>query len=266
MGGNPAPRAPAPLVWVDGRLVPGPAPAATGPGCYSTARYADGRLRHGRAVAGRLARDARALGLGELEAGAVLDALRALGEAVFGRGEGVVRAEASSGPGGSPRLVVTTRPIGPEPPRWTARLARTTHPGPGPGAGIKHTVHEAIAAARAELAAGDADEVFLLDAAGRLVEGSRTSPVVVRADGRALTPPLARGGVAGVARALALRRVRELREGDVERATLVAAREIVALNAVRGARPVVALDGVPVGDGRSGPMAARLREALDAEE
>jgi len=254
VGGNPAPRAPAPLVWVDGRLVPGPAPAATGPGCYSTARYADGRLRHGRAVAGRLARDARALGLGELEAGAVLDALRALGEAVFGRGEGVVRAEASSGPGGSPRLVVTTR------------LARTTHPGPGPGAGIKHTVHEAIAAARAELAAGDADEVFLLDAAGRLVEGSRTSPVVVRADGRALTPPLARGGVAGVARALALRRVRELREGDVERATLVAAREIVALNAVRGARPVVALDGVPVGDGRSGPMAARLREALDAEE
>jgi branched-subunit amino acid aminotransferase/4-amino-4-deoxychorismate lyase len=38
------------------------------------------------------------------------------------------------------------------------------------------------------------------------------------------------------------------------------------LNAVRGACPVVELDGRPVGDGKPGPAALRLREVLDSAQ
>ena len=43
---------------------------------------------------------------------------------------------------------------------------------------------------------------------------------------------------------------------------LRSAREIVVANAVRGARPVVRLDGRAVGDGRPCPWARRLDAAL----
>jgi len=39
---------------------------------------------------------------------------------------------------------------------------------------------------------------------------------------------------------------------------------IVALNAVRGARPIVRLDGRPVGAGAPGPLAGSLQTVLDA--
>ncbi len=47
--------------------------------------------------------------------------------------------------------------------------------------------------------------------------------------------------------------------------TLRAAQEIIAVNAVRGARPVVELDGAPVADGRPGPWSERFAEALDRD-
>jgi branched-subunit amino acid aminotransferase/4-amino-4-deoxychorismate lyase len=46
---------------------------------------------------------------------------------------------------------------------------------------------------------------------------------------------------------------------------LAQAAEIIALNAVRDARPITLLDGHPVGDGQAGPWAARLRAVLEAE-
>jgi D-alanine transaminase len=68
--------------------------------------------------------------------------------------------------------------------------------------------------------------------------------------------------VAGIARAVALERVPELAERSLGERELRAAREIVALNSVRGARPVTRLDGARVGDGRPGPWAGRLAAAL----
>jgi D-alanine transaminase len=68
--------------------------------------------------------------------------------------------------------------------------------------------------------------------------------------------------VAGVARAVALERVSALGERDVARAELATATEIIALNAVRGARPITRLDGRPVGDGRPGPWWRRCEAAL----
>ena len=45
-------------------------------------------------------------------------------------------------------------------------------------------------------------------------------------------------------------------------AELGGAREIIALNAVRGARPITRLEEIPVGDGRAGPWAERLAGVL----
>lgn len=209
----------------------------------------------------RLVRDARALGLGALEAEACRGRLARAAREAFGTGDGIVRIELRAAPGG-PRLVATPRPLGAEPGAWRAITAPEPHPGPGPAPGAKRLDVPELDRARDAARAAGADEALLFDAGGWLVEGARSSVVVVRADGRAVTPPLARGGVAGIARALVLAACPALGEADVAREDLAAAREIVALNAARGARAIASLDGAAIGDGGPGRWTRRLAEAL----
>ena len=54
------------------------------------------------------------------------------------------------------------------------------------------------------------------------------------------------------------------RERAAEEGEWRAAREIVTVNAVRGATAITAVDGAPVGDGRPGPLARALAAALAA--
>jgi branched-subunit amino acid aminotransferase/4-amino-4-deoxychorismate lyase len=264
--------APAPA-WLDGRLVEARAPGVppddaalqSGRGCYTTARAVRGVAHHAERHVRRLVRDAARVGVGALDAGACREALAALARAAFGDSEGVVRLQASASAGGPPRLIGTVRALGPEPAVWTAVVAPFPHAGPSPWSAAKTTNHLRFAWA-AELArAAGADEALLLDTARRLVEGARSSLVVVRADGSLVTPPLARGAQAGVARELLLERVEALREADVAPGTLAAARELVAVNAVRGARPVIRVGDRPVGAGAPGPWSERLARALQPE-
>jgi branched-subunit amino acid aminotransferase/4-amino-4-deoxychorismate lyase len=226
--------------------------------CYTTGRFVSGRVWLGERIAARLVRDAAALGLGALDPGDVLARLVALGRGAFGDGAGVVRLEARAGGA----LVGSTRPLGPEPATWTAIAARAVHPGPGPAPGAKQAEVAALAAARAEAQAAGVDEALLFDAAGRLVEGGRTNLALALADGTWAMPPAAAGAVRGVAVEAALAAGVQLAARELSRDDCSAAREIVATNAVRGARPVLALDGVRVGDGRPGPLAAALAAAL----
>jgi branched-subunit amino acid aminotransferase/4-amino-4-deoxychorismate lyase len=230
------------------------------PACYTSARVRGGRVWLARRHAARLARDARALGLGSLDEAACLSTLVATAQEAFGAGEGAIRLEARAAADG-PELSAHPRPLGADPPSWSAIRARTLHPGPSPAPGAKILAEPAVELARAEAAEAGADEALLFDAAGHLVEGTRTSIVVVT-DSGARTPPLARGGVAGLARAVALEAGVGLIEEDIPQAALADAREIVALNAVRGARPVLQLDGAPVGVGDAGLWVRRLAEAL----
>jgi branched-subunit amino acid aminotransferase/4-amino-4-deoxychorismate lyase len=238
----------------------------SGLACYTTGRFQDGRVRHANALARRLVRDAERLGLGAVDPGAAAEILRELGRAAFGNGPGVVRLQASCGADGSLRLLGLPRAIGPEPEAWSAGVSAVLHDGPAPWQGAKVAGHPRIAGAREAARAAGFEEALLFDAAGRLVEGSRTSLWVVLEDGRAVVPPLARGGVWSVARELASAGLGGLTEEDVERGGLARAREIVALNAVRGAVPVVRLDGRPVAAGAPGPLARRLREVLAGAE
>jgi branched-chain amino acid aminotransferase len=207
-----------------------------------------------------LVRDAAALGLGRLDPHQVAAALLEAGRVRFGSdGEGVVRLEARGGA----VLVPTTRPLGPEPEHWHAIVARVVHPGPGPALGAKRTGVAEFARAREEARAAGVDETLLFDAEGRLVEGARTNLFVARADGRFCMPPLIRGAVRGVALDVILAAGVPALEQDLRRQDCAAAREIVATNSVRGARPIVAVDGVPVGTGETGPLHAALAAALE---
>lgn len=206
-------------------------------------------------------RDARALGLGELDAERCGRELRALGREAFGEaGEGIVRLEAR----GHGVLLGSTRTLGPDPARWHAITVPVVHPGAGPAPGAKRAAVVELEQARAAADAAGADEALLFDASGHLVEGARTNLTLALADGRFVMPRLARGAVRGVALDAALAAGVPLAETDLFRDAVLRAREIVAINAGRGARPIVVLDGVPVGDGGPGPLHACLDAALDA--
>jgi branched-subunit amino acid aminotransferase/4-amino-4-deoxychorismate lyase len=233
-----------------------------GPRCYTTGRFAPGRVRHGVRVVARWVRDARALGLGEIDPEQAHAALLALGRRAFGEGEGIVRLEARTGPEGLLWLGLP-RPIGEEPARWRAGASAVVHPGPGPVLGAKRPDLDFIPEAKEEARRAGWDEALLVDAAGWVVEGARSSLVAVLENGDLVTPPLALGGVASVSRAVLVDCVPELGDREISWPELRGARELIAINAVRGARPIVRLDGEPVADGGAGPWSARLGLVLD---
>jgi branched-chain amino acid aminotransferase len=257
-------------IWLDGAVLAGAearVPAddsaiASGLACYTTARWDGARIRFAARHGERLAGDARRLGLGALAPERAAAALAEAARAAFGSRAGVVRLQASRGADGALRLLGLPRELGPEPGAWAAIGSTIAHEGPGPFGGAKLAAHPRAEAARAEARAAGCEEALLFDAAGRLVEGARTALVVVREANEAVAPPAERGGVASVALAIARAEGFAFAPADLGRAEVAGAREIVALNAVRGAVPIVRLDGRPVGTGSPGPVAERLRALL----
>jgi branched-subunit amino acid aminotransferase/4-amino-4-deoxychorismate lyase len=261
------------ICWADGELLPLEVPVvraddsafSEGRGCYTTALVRAGRPRFAERHARRLAQAAAELGLPAVEDSAVLRALSELAKAAFEGGDGAIRLEASRDGDGRLHLIGVPRELGPARSEWSAVLAPFPHPGPEPREGLKLTSRLRLALA-AELARdAGADEALLLDAAGRLVEGARSNLFVVSRGGAVRTPPLSRGAVAGLARAVLFERVPGLAEADLSREELLGAGEIIAANAVRGAVPITRLEGRAVGDGRPGRWARRLAEALESD-
>jgi branched-subunit amino acid aminotransferase/4-amino-4-deoxychorismate lyase len=255
-------------IWADGRLAPRAAAAipaddsafADGRGCFSTVRIAGGRARHTERHLRRLERGARALGLGRFDPEPARRALLELAAAALPGGEGAIRLQLSRDPRSGLRLVGVPRGLGDDPPVWTAIRAPLRHEGPLVAGGHKLSNRLVHALAADAARAAGADEALLFDRDGWLVEASRSNLVLVDAQGELLTPPLARGGVAGVAREVLAERL-PLRERDLGPAALREARALFAVNAVRGARPIARLDGEPVGD-PAHPAGLRLADAL----
>lgn len=231
-------------------------------GCYSGTRACGGRVWHAERHAQRLARDARLLGLGEVDTAGVLALLHALALPTRDGPDAKLRVEAQGDALLGIHVAGTSSPIWDEAPTWRCVTAAVLHPGASPTSSAKRSDRSLFEAAFAAAREAGVDEALLLDAAGRLVEGTRSNVIVVDWNGAPITPALACGAQAGVARSLLLERVPLLREAQVSRADLAAAREILATNAVRGVRPVIAIDGRPVGDGKPGPWAVRLDHAF----
>lgn len=241
------------LVWIDGRVrrrdeagVPVDDSAyAEGRGCYSTARVRGGTPDFEDHHVRRLRRGAEALRLGDFDEAAVRRALRDLAREAFPDGDGIVRVQLSRGEP-SVRVVGIPRALGEEAAAWHLVCAQQPHEGPLLVGGHKLTNRLAIALALDEARDAGADEVLLFDRHGWLVEGARSNVVAIGTDDEPVTPPLSRGAVSGIARRVLFERVPELREQDLRRDDLFTARAVFCTNAVRGARPVASLDGVPL--------------------
>jgi len=261
------------VCWVDGRLVPRDQPMvraddsafSEGRGCYTSVRIQAGRPRFAERHVQRLQRGARDLRLGSVDPAAVECALLELAEAAFPGGEGIVRLQISRDADAQLHLVGVPRGLGNERPEWSAVTSPLPHSGAVLPGGHKLTNRLVLGLAAEIAREAGADEALLFDAANRLVEGSRSNLLVVTREGTPATPPEELGAVAGIALQVVVERVPEVRRQPITRADLRAAREIVALNAVRGARPITCLDERPVAEGRPGPWAARLDEVLAAE-
>jgi branched-subunit amino acid aminotransferase/4-amino-4-deoxychorismate lyase len=82
-----------------------------------------------------------------------------------------------------------------------------------------------------------------------------------RHGGELYTPGVRPGVLPGVTRAFVLS-LEPAREGDFTVADLLGADEAFLTSSIREVMPVVAVDGAPIGDGRPGPAAVRLQDAI----
>jgi len=109
-----------------------------------------------------------------------------------------------------------------------------------------------------------AGEVWFTDAQGLVTEGGSTNAWIVDADGVLRTRDVTANILRGVTRANLLALAEELQMKVETRPFTVAeakqAREAFFTAASAFVTPVTAIDGVPVGDGRPGPVAQRLRK------
>ncbi len=258
------------LCWVDGELVfDGRAVVRAddsayreGRGCLTTLRIAAGRARFEDRHVSRLQDGAKSLRLGALADSTIRRAVAELAEAAFPDGEGVIRLQVSRDGAGATHLIGTARRLLDDPAEWSAILSAHPHGGTSSFEGAKVSSRLALALAADDARVAGVEEALLLDANERLVEGANSNLFVAARNGALGTPPLASGAVAGIARSLLLERLPEIEEREISKAELLGARELIAANAVRGARPITRLNGQPVGDGRPGPWSARLAEVL----
>jgi branched-chain amino acid aminotransferase len=251
------------IVWLDGALV-APARAALpiddpavrwGEGLFETMRADNGSVPLLERHLARLAASAAALGLPGMPEPARSRA--AVAEALGAFGDGPARVRLTASP--RPTLLVEVTALAPGPATATAVSVRGAWL---PGDPLAE--HKTLSYARHRLrqraaAAAGADHALLLDDSGRLGEAALASAFCA-IDGALVTAP-ARGLLAGVARALVLERIGGREEAPGE-AAWRGASEIILTNALRGAIPVISVDGRRVGDGRPGPWARRLAQAL----
>ncbi len=258
------------VCWLDGRLLPVDTPViraddsafTEGRGCYTSVRIAAGHARFADRHVRRLQRGARDLRLGEVEATAVRRALRELAEAAFPDGEGIVRLQASRDGDGHLHLVGVPRALEPEVAEWRAITSPFAHGGSPLSRGHKLSNRLTLALAADAAAEAGVDETLLFDLTRLLVEGYRSNLLIVTASGELATPRLAQGAVSGIARDVVIERVADVAERDIREDEISGAVEIIAVNSVRGARPIVRLDDKAVGNGRPGPWSARLAVVL----
>jgi len=166
-----------------------------------------------------------------------------------------------------PTRIVMTRPWPPYPPGNTETgvtvIICQTRLGTNPGlAGLKHLNRLEQVLARSEWDDPGIAEGLMLDATGRVVEGTMTN-LFMLSRGRLLTPALDEAGVAGVMRRLILETAPDLglpaTECSLNLRDLNAADELFLSNSLVGVWPVRELAGRAF---KVGPVARRLRQEL----
>ena len=260
-------------IWLNGRLLPAaearidPADRGftLGDGLFETIRIKDGATRHLPRHLDRLAAGAALLRLPlPYDFPALSQAMAAL-IAATGTKDGVLRLTLSRGTGARgvlppadarPTAMMTAAPAA----HMTAPAAAVIARGPrrnehSPLSRLKSLNYLDSILARQEAAERGADEALLLNGAGRLAESS-VANLFLSVGGRLLTPPVADGALPGIRRALILERHGAV-EAPLTPDDLARADEAILTNSL-GLRPLLSVDGGPVGDGSAGPVLARL--------
>jgi len=106
------------------------------------------------------------------------------------------------------------------------------------------------------------DEAIMLDERGHISEGSGENIFLVQ-DGKIITPPPSSDILVGITRDTVMTLAREelgieVVERDIDRTELYTADECFMTGTAAHVTPVVELDHRPIGDGKMGPVAARL--------
>jgi D-alanine transaminase len=163
-----------------------------------------------------------------------------------------------------PALVVTIRRTPPFPAdidRWAGRAI--THPDlRWARCDIKSVALLPNVLAKQSARAQGATEAILVRPDGTVTEGASTTVWIVDADGRLRTrhldPLILPGCTRGALLALIAEAGIECVEGPIAEAELRAASEVFLTSASSFVKPMVALDGKPVGEGTVGPVTRRL--------
>ena len=223
--------------------------------------------------------------LGRLRSGARLlgivppDALTGLAEIVrelarrCGIDDARVRLTLTAGPeGGQPSLLIQVRAAMDYPESLYQRgvsavVAAVRRNERSPLSRVKSLNYLDNILAREWAQATGADAAILLNTRGLLTEASTSNLFVIR-EGELLTPPVEDGALPGVTRGAVLELARDagiaVREKSLTLGDLRMADEAFLTNAVMGVMPLVSVDGARVGDGRPGPLTARIRGLYEA--
>lgn len=189
-------------------------------------------------------------------------------------GEGLIYMQVTRGaarrdfafprPGTPPTLIVTARHI-PEYPRDIERwaVAAIVHPDQRwARRDIKSTALLPNVLAKQAARERGAFEAILLDADGFVTEGSSSTAWVVDERGSLRTRRLGQEILPGCTRAALIMELEgagiAFEERACSEAELRRAREVFITSATSFVKPVVAVDGAPVGDGKVGPITRRL--------
>lgn len=108
------------------------------------------------------------------------------------------------------------------------------------------------------------DDVIFMNDKNYVAETSNAALFIVR-DGAVFTPPVTADILESVTRRRAIDLLRHefhlpTEEREVNRTELYIADEVFSCGTLTEIQPVIEVDGLPVGDGRPGPVTARLRE------
>ncbi len=110
-------------------------------------------------------------------------------------------------------------------------------------------------------------DCWFVGTGGYVTEGSASNAWIVDKSGALRTAPLSANILHGVTRAafIALARAHQMRvvEESFTVADVKEAREAFLTSASNAALPVISIDGTPIGDGKPGDIAARLRAAYE---
>lgn len=121
--------------------------------------------------------------------------------------------------------------------------------------------------ARIEANNAGVEEAIMLNTAGFVAECTGDNVFIVH-KGRLMTPPLSAGALYGITRNTVIECARELgiptAEPDLTRYDIYIADEMFLTGTAAEMVPVVKVDGRVIGDGRPGPVTARLLEAFRA--